>query len=182
MSLSQALLSLPSEKPIIQRQDWYALRTRARHERVVRDRLQKIGIEPLLPTMHRLSQWVDRRKLIETPLFPGYCFARFGLGERLRVLNTDGVVQIVGSGIAPTPLSAEDVDSLLCMIASGRPLAPHPYLQEGQRVRVVRGPLEGVTGIFLRRQVPCRLVLSVRLIQQAVSVEINAADIVPLMS
>lgn len=68
------------------------------------------------------------------------------------------------------------------LIASIHPLAPHPYLQEGQRVRVVRGSLEGATGIFLRRQHLCRLVLSVQLIQQAVSVEIDAADIVPLMS
>lgn len=178
--MPQALMSLPSEKPSIQRADWYALRTRARHEKVVRDRLEQIGIEPLLPTMHRLSQWHDRRKLIETPLFAGYCFARFDLGERLRVLNTDGVAQIMGIGVVPTPLSADEVDSLLRMVASGRPLAPHPYLQEGQRVHVVRGPLEGATGIFLRRQHPCRLVLSVQLIQQAVSVEIDAANVEPL--
>lgn len=44
---------------------WYALRTKSRHEKLVRDQLDKRGIEPLLPTVKRLSQWKDRKKEIE---------------------------------------------------------------------------------------------------------------------
>ena len=46
---------------------WYAVRTRSRHEKLVRDQLEKQGIEPLLPTVKRLSQWKDRKKEIEVP-------------------------------------------------------------------------------------------------------------------
>ncbi|TAL09546.1 MAG: antitermination protein NusG, partial [Nitrospirae bacterium] len=55
---------------------WYAVRTRSRHEKLVRDRLAALGLEHLLPTVHRLSQWKDRKKEVEVPLFSGYCFAR----------------------------------------------------------------------------------------------------------
>ena len=65
---------------------WYALRTRSRHEKVVRDQLVHQGIEPLLPTVKRLSQWKDRRKEVEVPLFSGYCFVRFASGQKLPIL------------------------------------------------------------------------------------------------
>ena len=55
---------------------WYALRTKSRHEKVVRDCLERQGIEPLLPTIKRFSQWKDRKKEIEEPLFSCYCFVR----------------------------------------------------------------------------------------------------------
>jgi transcription antitermination factor NusG len=61
---------------------WYALRTKSRHEKVVRDQLDKQGIEPLLPTVKRLSQWKDRKKEIEVPLFSGYCFVRFAQQDK----------------------------------------------------------------------------------------------------
>jgi len=34
---------------------WYAIQTRSRHEKLVRDRLAWLKIEPLLPTVTRLS-------------------------------------------------------------------------------------------------------------------------------
>lgn len=84
---------------------WYALRTRSRHEKHVRDRLVALGIEQLLPTVIRLSQWKDRKKKIEAPLFSGYCFAHFPLENRLTVLKVPGVVQIVGRTQGPAPMS-----------------------------------------------------------------------------
>src|SRR3989442_11825859 len=80
---------------------WYALRTRSRHEKLVRDRLIGQGVEELLPTVRRLSQWKDRKKEIEVPLFTGYCFARFSWPRRSKVLMVSGVVDIVGSGLRP---------------------------------------------------------------------------------
>ena len=76
-------------------------RTKSRHEKIVRDQLANQGIEPLLPTVKRLSQWKDRRKEIEVPLFSGYCFVRFALERKLPVLKTIGVVDIVGAGPSP---------------------------------------------------------------------------------
>ena len=66
---------------------WYALRTRSRHEKIVRDQLASQGIEPLLPTVKRLSQWKDRKKEIEVPLFSGYCFVRFAVDHKLPLLK-----------------------------------------------------------------------------------------------
>ena len=74
---------------------WYAVWTRSRHEQVVRQQLEKKGFESFLPTIPRWSRWKDRKKKIDWPLFPGYCFARFVPGSTLAILKCTGVVSIV---------------------------------------------------------------------------------------
>jgi transcription antitermination factor NusG len=159
---------------------WYALRTRSRHEKLVRDQLGKQGIEQLLPTVKRLSQWKDRKKEIEVPLFSGYCFVRFGLDAKLPVQKVSGVVEIVGSGSQPEPIPDDEIEALRTLMSSVLPYDPHPYLHEGMAVEVVRGPLQGVRGILLRKEKRHRLVVGVRLIQQAAAVEIDVADVTPV--
>lgn len=159
---------------------WYALRTRSRHEKLVRDQLDKQGIEPLLPTVKRLSQWKDRKKEIETPLFSGYCFVRFGQQEKLPVQQVSGVVEIVGSGHRPEPIPDREIEALKTLMTSVLPFDPHPYLHEGMAVEVLRGPLQGVQGILLRKEKRHRLVLGIRLIQQAAAVEIDVNDVAPV--
>ena len=159
---------------------WYALRTRSRHEKMVRDQLVNHGIEPLLPTIKRMSQWKDRKREIEVPLFSGYCFVRFASEQKLPVLKTIGVVDIVGAGNCPEPIADEEIAAIKTLMTSVLPYDSHPYLQEGMKVEVVRGPLQGIHGILLRKDKRHRLVLGVRLIQQAAAVEIDIGDVAPV--
>jgi transcription antitermination factor NusG len=156
---------------------WYALRTKSRHEKFVRDQLNKQGIEPLLPTVKRLSQWKDRKKEIEVPLFSGYCFVRFGKEGKLPVQKVVGVLEVVGNK-RPEPIPEEEIESLKTLMTSVLPYDPHPYLHEGMKVEVVRGPLQGAHGILMRKEKRHRLVIGVRLIQQAAAVEIDVNDVV----
>jgi transcription antitermination factor NusG len=156
---------------------WYALRTKSRHEKLVRDQLDKQGIERLLPTVKRLSQWKDRKKEVEVPLFSGYCFVRFSQQEKMPVQKTTGVVEIVGSGSRPEPIPEQEIEALRRLMTSVLPYDSHPYLHEGMQVEVVRGPLQGVHGILLRKEKRHRLVIGVRLIQQAAAVEIDINDV-----
>lgn len=158
---------------------WYALRTKSRHEKLVRDRLQGQGIEELLPTVKRLSQWKDRKKEIEVPLFPGYCFARFAWLDRLAAQKVSGVVEVVGGGDRPEPIPNEEIEALKTLMASTLPYDSYPYLRAGMAVEVIRGPLEGAHGILVRKGKHHRLVIAVHLIQQASAVEIDAKDVRP---
>lgn len=159
---------------------WYALWTRSRHEKIVRDHLASEGVEQLLPTMKRLSRWQDRRKEIEEPLFPGYCFARFALENRLPVLKVPGVAGIVGGVNGPEAIPEAEMESVRALITSFLSYDAHPYLREGMEVEVIRGPLAGLKGILLQKKKHYRLVISVHLIQQSASVEIDADQVVPL--
>jgi transcription antitermination factor NusG len=159
---------------------WYALRTRSRHEKLVRDRLALLGIEQLLPTVKRMNQWKDRKKEVEVPLFSCYCFARFPWQDRMAVLTLSGVVEIVGGGQRAEPVSEEEIHSLKTLMAGPLRYDSHPYLREGMVVEVIRGPLAGATGLLVRKEKRYRLVIQIHLIRQAASVEINASDVAPI--
>jgi len=158
--------------------EWFAIRTRSRHEKKVRDELTRRSVEVFLPTYQRWSRWRDRLQRIEWPLFPGYCFGRFLLGERLTVLRIPGVVGLVGAGRGPEPVGDGEIESVRRLVQSELPYDPHPFLREGMEVEIVRGPLVGVRGLLLRKDRRLRLVVSVTLIHQAAAVEVHPADVV----
>lgn len=157
--------------------NWYAVSTRSRHEKLVRDRLAGIGIEPFLPLAKKLSQWSDRKVWTETPLFSGYCFARFSLTNSHAVLQTPGIVRIVGS-VMPEAIPDEELAAIRMLAESERSLEPHDYLAEGAWVEVVRGPLMGLRGQLLRKAGRDCLVVRVNLIQQAATVHIDMSEVV----
>ena len=158
---------------------WYALGTRSRHEKLVRDRLACQGIEQLLPLVRRVSQWSDRKKRIDVPLFAGYCFARFSLHDRLSVLQVPGVVRIVGI-THPEPISDEEIQAIQKLLSSQLIYNEHPYFVEGALVRVIRGPLTGVTGQFLRTGGQGYIVIQIHLIQRAAVVHVDVNDCIPV--
>jgi transcription antitermination factor NusG len=156
---------------------WYALWTRSRHEQVVREQLEQKQVEAFLPTITRWSRWKDRKKKIDWPLFPGYCFARFNARERLPILKCTGVVNIISFEGEPSPIPEHEIDGIRLLIDSELAYDPCPMIREGMMVEVMHGPLKGVVGRLVRKGAHDRLVLSVDLIGQAVSVEVDAADI-----
>jgi transcription antitermination factor NusG len=174
----------PSDRPdgesLITTSDsrWYAIWTRSRHEQVVREQLERKNIDAFLPTMPRWSRWKDRKKKIDWPLFPGYCFARFDLADSLPVLKCTGVVNIVSFEGKPASIPEGELDSIRVLVGSDLQFDPCPLIHEGMMVEVIHGPLRGVIGRLVRKDSPkARLVLAVNLIGQAVSVEVDAADV-----
>jgi len=159
--------------------DWYAIWTRSRHEQVVREQLERKRIDAFLPTITRWSRWKDRKKKVDWPLFPGYCFARFNPDETLAILKCTGVVNIVSFDGKPAAIPEHEIDSIRRLVESDLQYDPCPLIREGMMVEVTHGALKGVVGRLLRKGAHARLVLSVELIGQGVSVEVDAADVKP---
>jgi len=144
----------------------------------------KKKIETFLPLIEKWSRRKDRRKRIHLPLFPGYLFVRTSMDaySHLEILKTDSVVRILGNDGKPIPIPDEQISTIQALIKNGVAVTPCPYLKEGMRVRVVNGPLIGVEGILLKTQPQKhRLVLSVDLIKESVSVEIDELDVEPIL-
>jgi transcription antitermination factor NusG len=159
---------------------WYAIHTRSRHEKVVRDQFAVKEITHLLPLHHKRSKWKDRIKMIEVPLFGGYIFAYFALQNKLQVLQTVGVVRLVGLNGQAEPVPEDQIETIRKMVEHDMTYDPHPYLKEGMFVRVVRGPLQGAEGILVEKKKNYRFVISIDLIQKAVAVDIDSSDVEPV--
>jgi transcription antitermination factor NusG len=159
---------------------WYAIRTRSRHEKRVHQVLLGRGVESFLPLWERWSRWKDRKKRVEFPLFPGYCFVHLDLGDRLLVLTAPGVAGLVGFASGPVPIPEGEIAAVQALVSGPLRYDPHPFLTEGMEVEVSRGPLAGVRGRLVRKDRSARLVIAIHLIRQAAAVEIDAADVRPV--
>jgi transcription termination/antitermination protein NusG len=168
----------PDARPLADA-NWYAIWTRSRHEQVVREQLQNKQLDAFLPTITRWSRWKDRKKKIDWPLFPGYCFARFSPDETLAILKCTGVVNIVSFEGRPAAIPEHEIDAIRRLIESDLQYDPCPLIREGELVEVTHGALKGVVGRLVRKGAHARLILSVDLIGQGVSVEVDAADVQP---
>lgn len=156
---------------------WYAVHSRAQHEKRIAYELERRAIHSFLPTYRSLRRWKDRRVELDFPLFPGYLFVLLDVRERLRVLEVPGVVHLVSFGGQPYAIPKGEIEALQAVLRTSQKVSPHPYLTTGRRVRIRYGPLKGAEGLLLRKKKHCRLVLSIHLITSSVSVEVDSEDV-----
>ena len=159
---------------------WYAVHTRARHEKIVTTRLQHLGITTFLPTFTEVRRWSDRRKRVEFPLFSCYAFVHLPWVPELRakVVRTDGVLGFVGFGGGAIPIPDVEIQNIRTLLNSMVPYTPYPFLKIGQRVRIRGGALDGVEGILLARNGSNSLVISVEPIQRSLAFKIDGYSVV----
>lgn len=161
---------------------WFAVRTRSRHEKVVERGLQGQGLEVFYPVVNQIHQWSDRRKLVEAPLFAGYTFVRIAptVEQRVRVLRTQGVVELVGAQGQGIPIPDDQMEAVRAVAALNLPFTQHVFLKIGQRVRVRGGALDGVEGVLVANNGTRNLVISVEPIQRALSIRIEGYQVEPV--
>ncbi len=166
--------SIPAE--LYREPRWYACYTRARHEKQVESLLAQKGLESYLPTVPRLRQWKDRKKVVAWPLFPSYVFARFTLRHVHDVLVVPGVSTIVRADGRPTPIPDEELANVrrFVNVVAETGVVPdvRPLIQEGDWVRVVDGPFVGVEGRVVERRGRRRVLVGLGAIGQGIEVDI----------
>jgi transcription antitermination factor NusG len=165
--------------PAAEVENWYALHTRARHEKLVVQRLTERGVQTFLPLFTEVHRWSDRKKKVELPLFGCYVFAKFApqRSERLNVLRVGGVLSLVGSQGEGTPIPDEQIDAVRTLMDGTHSWSPYPFLKIGQRVRIRGGALEGVEGILVSRNGGQTLVISVDAIQRSLAVRVEGYQV-----
>jgi transcription antitermination factor NusG len=155
--------------------EWYALRLKSQHEQNVANCLSFKGYEVFLPSYRTARRWSDRVTYGTLPLFPGYAFCRLDLAARTApVVTTPGVIRILGIGSKPQPVDTAGITAIQTIAASRLPIAPWPYLRQGTRVCISRGPLGGVEGLVDSVR-PERLVVSITLLSRSMMVEVDPA-------
>jgi transcription termination/antitermination protein NusG len=158
---------------------WYALHTRSRHEKRVAAHLEERGLTVFLPLLRELHRWSDRRRLVEVPLFPGYVFVRTVSCAEVRILllRTAGVASLVGAHGRGAPIPDKEIEDVQTLVNHRIPLAPYPFLDVGQRVRIRGGSLDGMEGILAARNADRSLVVSVELIRRSVAIRLAGYDV-----
>jgi len=158
---------------------WYALYTRSHYEQLVLDQLEAKGFQLFLPRIDVWSQRTGKRRLISVPMFPGYLFLRHAIDKvsYIDVRKVRGLVRILGeSWDKLSTIPDAEIEAIQTVLNTSLPTMPHPYLREGQRVRITRGPLRGIEGVLVQSK-PTKglLILSIDLLQRSVAVEVDCS-------
>jgi transcriptional antiterminator NusG len=158
---------------------WFAVKTRSNFEERVSSGLNNKGIESYVPHLTTIRMSGNVRSVSSQPLFRGYVFARYApeTQGKVRVLQTHGVVQILGVGCQPLPIPDAEIESVRRLLDSGQACAPHPFLREGSLVRIKAGPLRGLEGRLTQFKANYRIVVGVSFLGSGVSAEVDIADV-----
>jgi transcription antitermination factor NusG len=160
---------------------WWAVYTKHQHEKRVAELLTMKGAEVFLPLYDTQRNRKYRTVTLALPLFPSYLFVREQFEMRVPVLSTPGVHMIVTRGPEYGTIPDCEIRNLRLAVMAERRLEPHSFLPLGERVRVMRGSLQGLEGILVRYRNTCRVVISVHLLSQSAAVEVGALDIAPAL-
>jgi transcription antitermination factor NusG len=155
---------------------WYALHTRSRFEQKVYDGISGKSIEAFLPKAQVMSKRKDRRKKILIPLLPGYVFVHFDMNPEVYwdIVKTVGVVRMIGFEGKPVPVREDEVSSLMILNGTDRTVHNRSYMQEGDRVMIMEGPLKGLVGFYLRHKGDTdKVVVSVELLHRSLAIEVE---------
>src|SRR5215204_4498461 len=171
--------------PILEMRDslpqWCVLYTRSHCEQLVYDQLVAKGFQLFLPKIEMWSRQVGIRRIVHTPLFPGYLFLHHTMEKcsYIEVRKARGLVNVLrerGDKLAVIPDA--EIDSIRTVVQSQLPVLPHPYLRVGQKVRIVHGPLAGTEGILLQTESDKGLlILSVNLLQRSIVVKVDCTAV-----
>ena len=157
--------------------NWFAVFTLPKNEKAVVKHLGLRSVEAFLPTYEDMRVWKNRQRVnVVLPLFPSYLFVHINRWERVRVLQSPGVLHIVGNGRDDVSLSDAEVEFLRSGL-NGRKIEPFGDFVVGERVRIKSGLMQGVEGVLVRKKAKLRFVLAIDLIKQHAAVEIDADDL-----
>ena len=157
---------------------WWVAHTKSRNEKALAHDLMAKNISYFLPMTWKVHRHSQRTIKAMLPLFTGYLFFCGNDSERVELLKTNRVANLI---------EVKDQENLIRELArfdqalrAGAPLTPHKYLNKGQWCRVIAGPLLGLEGIILQTKGDTRLLLQINMLGQAASVEIDIVMVEPV--
>jgi transcription antitermination factor NusG len=156
---------------------WFAVFTLPQNEKSVVRHLALREVESFLPTYETVRVWKNRQRVrTQLPLFPTYLFVHIDSRQRTRVLESPGVIHIVGNSREHVPVPDAAIE-LLRSGLQGRNMEPYRELVVGRKVRIRNGAMEGVEGVLVRKGNGLRFVLAIEMINQYAAIELGAEDL-----
>ena len=155
---------------------WWLVYTRARREKDLSRRLAAVGVPCYCPTVGRRTRSASGRiREAYVPLFPGYVFLLASEEERYVALSTNCVSS--ACRIPDPDRCVGELRSIRRLLASGVPVTPEARIESGTRVRVVNGPLRGQEGVVIERLGRRRLLVTVQMLRQGASADVDECDV-----
>jgi transcriptional antiterminator RfaH len=159
---------------------WYLVHTRPNGERKAELNLQAQGFATFPPQIEKTIRHARRLKTIRRPLFPRYLFVQLIIGQDrwLSVNSTVGVSRLFTQEGRPVAVPFGVVETLLAHSDAGLTRLDR-LLVEGQRVRILSGPLADFTATVVRFDARRRVDVLLEIMGTAVPVSVDRRALAP---
>lgn len=160
---------------------WRVFYTASRSEKKCEERLLQRHINVFLPKYEVVRQWKDRKKKILEPLFRNYIFAQVNEKERLEALETPGIVRCVFFNGKSAEISNEEIEKLKITQNDSKRLSllGHWMPPIGEQVKVVEGPLKGLSGEVIEQRGQVYVLVRIDAIRQVVKINVPSSWVRP---
>ncbi len=158
--------------------NWYAVYTKARQEKAFARQLVSMEVPFYLPLVPKDNLIRGRKVQSHIPLFGGYVFLYGSEDERVKSLTTNRVSTILN--VEDRMQLTHDLQQVSALIDVDAPLTLERRLTAGDPVRIKTGPMQGLEGEVITRRGQTKLLVSVKMLQQGVSIEIDDFVLEPL--
>jgi transcriptional antiterminator RfaH len=152
---------------------WFALYTKPRHEFKAAEQIERLGVEYYLPVIQRVSQWSDRKKTIAEPLIRGYIFIHADEKERLKSLEEYSILRCVFDKGKPAVIPEWQMENLVNFLKKESEYFIYEGLIPGSRVRINKGPFQGVIGVIRQSENQHTLAVTIELLNRSVLTHIS---------
>jgi transcription antitermination factor NusG len=161
------------------RHPWWAMYTLARQEKKLMRELVDQQIAFYSPVIERRYRSPNGRlRTSYEPLFANYVFVCGEEEARYKAVCTGTVSRWMP--VAEREQLVADLLQIYNLVATKAPLAPESRLEPGMRVRIRNGSFAGYEGVIVRRDKEIRLQVSVRFMDQGISVAIDDCQADPI--
>jgi|SRR5579863_6676952 len=166
--------------PELDRRSWYVVQVWAGHEKTVCQLLEFRGYETFLPLRKTICSRFSENSDHWRPLFPGYLFCRLDISDRrVRVISTPWVIRLLGAPARPEPVPNSEIEALQAIVRSSLPSEVGAAFRQGERCRILEGPLQGVEGTIRSVKGRTQLAVEVTILQRSVYVQIPGCSAAP---
>ncbi|GAA0894226.1 UpxY family transcription antiterminator [Fulvivirga kasyanovii] len=156
---------------------WYVIYVRPQFEKKVLRSSNEKGIEAYLPLKQVVKQWHDRKKKLAVPVFPGYVFVRITAFERPQIYAINGFVKFVCTGGIPDVIT-ESRMNMLKKVLNGEFDVGEISFRNGERVKLLSGPLSGLEGVLVSHKGSKRIAVKVEEINHYIIINVNASALI----
>jgi transcriptional antiterminator NusG len=136
---------------------WYSIQTYAGSERSVKaaieniieeNALQDVIAEIIVPTEDVIEVKNGKKKISERSLYSGYVFINVDLSTEVQhmIQSIPRVSGFIGESNHPTPLSENDINTILDRVENRAAPKPKVFFETGEMVRIIDGPFANFTG------------------------------------
>lgn len=163
---------------------WHALYVRSRSEKKVLSQLEDQGYIAYLPLVTQMKQWSDRKKKVEEPLFKSYVFVFSSDKEYIPILNVYGVIKFVCFEKQAVIVPENQILAIKKFVSEFErgeefKMLNSEDLKVGQKVRIINGPMKGLTGRLETIRNKRHLIVYIDVVGQSIPVHIPRAKVEP---